>query len=112
MILYKAIKYCILTYCAETLFDALAKNLTEFKLVRIPITDLRVGMKLSRIFIYGDNYMNCTITKHIIHVDESDGEVWYNIEFLHENIDPNHVNPSEMTMGQYDEDEGYVKFFV
>lgn len=59
MILYKAIKYKILDYCLDKMFDGISRNFSSK--ISISVHDVKVGMVLSRIESNGYWWENCVI---------------------------------------------------
>ncbi len=63
MILYRAIKYTILDYCLNYVFNAFKSNLLDKPEEITDLTELYEGMKLRRIECNGYVWINCTITE-------------------------------------------------
>ena len=53
MILYTAIKYKILDYCLESLFNALVMNFSNLSVEHMYCTELRIGMKMKKLEFLG-----------------------------------------------------------
>ena len=85
MIFYKAIKYTILDYCIDKIFNQLTRNLSTPKDLGLglplELTDIYHGLTVSRIIIqtdtrYGD-YHNCMFYDIIYNMDKKT----YNLTF-------------------------------
>jgi hypothetical protein len=87
MIFYKALKYKIIEFCLDRFMDGLNKNLNTYKLKQVPIESFYAGLRLSRMFFYGYDAYNCTITKVTPELDGSN-TIWYYIEFDTTDMDP------------------------
>ena len=99
MIFYKAIKYTILDYCIEKIFDQLSRNLSKpielDEEGRINFMELEEGAVLSKVVIFVDSdiknvygvYKNCTI--HSMH--QRNNKWWY-LEFSYQSIGGNIFN--------------------
>ncbi len=109
MILYSVIKYSILSYCLESLFDNLVRNLKEYKLDRVLLADIKAGMEFRKILVFGAWYQNCKITTCVEEID-IDNVTWNSLEFTYSDDGFGDSGNISMSVSEYDENEGYIKF--
>ncbi len=88
MILYKAIKYCIIDYCINRIFGDIGRNFMKSSEI-IPITQVIPGMNVSRIVFDNIQYFNCVIKKlqhRVGRFGNLSGKKYMKIEFKYEYV--------------------------